>query len=71
MSPTDQLSTRVSIALLGVRSEAPVRRNGGAGPSDDGHFVIGGAGAAIPLNPDCPYVGRQGRLTLDGADLGL
>ena len=71
MSPTDQLSTRVSIALLGVRSEAPVRRTGGAGPSDDGHFVIGGAGAAIPLNPDSPYVVRQGRLTLDGADLGM
>lgn len=68
---TDQLSTRVSIALLGVRSDAPVRRHGGAGPSDDGHFVIGGAGAAIPLDPASPYVVRQGRLTLDGADLGM
>ncbi|MBD7916933.1 MSMEG_0568 family radical SAM protein [Cellulomonas sp. Sa3CUA2] len=71
MSPTDQLSTRVSIALLGVRSEAPVRRQGGAGPSDDGHFVIGGAGAAIPIDPTSPYVVRAGRLTLDGADLGM
>lgn len=71
MTPTDNLSTRVSISLLGVRSDAPVRRAGGAGPSDDGHFVIGGAGAAIPLNPDSPYVVSQGRLTLDGADLGM
>jgi radical SAM protein (TIGR04043 family) len=66
------VSTRVSLALRGVRSEAPVRRVGGAGPSDDGHFVVGGEGAAIPLDPTSPYVvTAQGRLTLDGADLGL
>ncbi|WP_029149548.1 MSMEG_0568 family radical SAM protein [Microbacterium indicum] len=71
-STTDRVSTRVSLALLGVRSDAPVRRTGGAGPSDDGHFVIDGAGAAIPLNPASPYViSPRGRLTLDGADLGL
>ncbi|WP_438354848.1 MSMEG_0568 family radical SAM protein [Microbacterium sp. CJ88] len=61
----------MNIALLGVRSEAPVRRTGGAGPSDDGHFVVGGLNAAIPLNPDSPYVVRDGRLTLGGADLGM
>ncbi|MCD1270009.1 MSMEG_0568 family radical SAM protein [Microbacterium sp. MEC084] len=71
MTTADTVSTRVNIALLGVRSDAPVRRTGGAGPSDDGHFLIGGEGAAIPLNPDSPYVIRSGRLTLDGADLGL
>ncbi|MBF0815292.1 MSMEG_0568 family radical SAM protein [Microbacterium paludicola] len=71
-STTDRVSTRVSIALLGVRSDAPVRRTGGAGPSDDGHFVIDGAGAAIPLNLASPYVvNARGRLTLDGADLGF
>lgn len=71
-SDQDRTSTRVSIALLGVRSDAPVRRTGGAGPSDDGHFVIDGRGAAIPLNPDSPFVmSSSGRLTLDGADLGL
>lgn len=70
--PDDRVSTRVNIALLGVRSDAPVRRTGGAGPSDDGHFVIDGAGAAIPLNPDSPYVvTSRGKLTLDGADLGF
>ncbi|WOF23974.1 MSMEG_0568 family radical SAM protein [Microbacterium betulae] len=68
----ERVSTRVNIALLGVRSDAPVRRTGGAGPSDDGHFVVDGDGAAIPLNPDSPYVvTSRGRLTLDGADLGL
>lgn len=71
MAPTDQLSTRVSIALLGVRSDAPVRRVGGAGPSDDGHFTFNGENAAIPLNPNSPYVVTGGRLTFDGADLGM
>jgi len=68
----DRVSTRVSLALLGVRSDAPVRRTGGAGPSDDGHFVVDGEGAAIPLNPNSPYViTASGRLTRDGADLGF
>lgn len=50
LAPVDRekVSTRVSLALLGVRSDAPVRRTGGAGPSDDGHFVVDGDGAAIP-----------------------
>lgn len=66
------VSTRVNIALLGIRSDAPVRRAGGAGPSDDGHFIVNGEGAAIPLNPDSPYVvTSSGRLTLEGADLGF
>lgn len=74
-APTDNaahVSTRVNIALLGIRSDAPVRRAGGAGPSDDGHFIVNGEGAAIPLNPDSPYVvTSSGRLTLEGADLGF
>ncbi len=68
----ERVSTRADIAVLGVRSDAPVRRTGGAGPSDDGHFVIDGDGAAIPINPDSPYVvTSRGRLTLDGTDLGV
>lgn len=74
-APTEtasRVSTRVNIALLGIRSDAPVRRTGGAGPSDDGHFIVNGEGAAIPLNPDSPYVvTSSGRLTLEGADLGF
>lgn len=67
-----KVSTRVDLALLGVRSAAPVSRRGGAGPSDDGHFLMNGSGAAIPLNPASPYViSPRGRLTMEGADLGM
>lgn len=68
---TDVVSTRVDIALLGVRVDAPVQRTGGAGPSDDGHVVFQGLSAAIPRNPSSPYAITNGRLLLDGADLGL
>jgi hypothetical protein len=61
----------VDIALRGIRVNAPVQRTGGAGPSDDGHVLFEGVGAAIPINPDSPYVVTNGRLLLDGADLGL
>jgi radical SAM protein (TIGR04043 family) len=33
--------------------------------------LLGGHGAALPLNPDSPYSISGGRLLLDGADLGL
>ncbi|WP_218034051.1 MSMEG_0568 family radical SAM protein [Acrocarpospora corrugata] len=65
------MGTRVDVAIRGVRLDAPVRRTGGAGPSDDGHLVVDGASAAIPLNPDSPYVVRDGRLYLGGTDMGL
>ena len=71
MTVTDPVSTRVNIALLGVRTNAPVRRTGGAGPSDDGHLLFNGEGAAVPLNPSSPYVITNGRLLLDGADIGM
>ena len=64
-------STRVDVAILGVRVDAPVRRRAGAGPSDDGHVLLGGHGAALPINADSPYSISGGRLLLDGADLGL
>ncbi|NQX28506.1 MSMEG_0568 family radical SAM protein [Microbacteriaceae bacterium VKM Ac-2854] len=65
------LSTRVDIAIRGIRVNAPVHREAGAGPSDDGHVVLGGLGAAIPVNPKSPYVVTNGRLLLEGADIGL
>lgn len=34
------LDLRADLAVRGVRVEAPVRRTGGAGPSDDGHLVL-------------------------------
>ncbi|NQX06290.1 MSMEG_0568 family radical SAM protein [Rathayibacter sp. VKM Ac-2856] len=65
------LRTRVDIALQGIRVDAPVHREAGAGPSDDGHVMLGGLGAAIPVNPASPYAVTNGRLLLDGADIGL
>ncbi|MGB3168758.1 MAG: MSMEG_0568 family radical SAM protein [Rhodococcus sp. (in: high G+C Gram-positive bacteria)] len=65
------VSTRVDLALLGVRGTPPVNRTAGAGPSDDGHMRIDGLGAAIPRNPSSPYVLEGGRVLLDGNDIGL
>jgi radical SAM protein (TIGR04043 family) len=69
------LRDRVQLALRGIRTDVPVRRGAGAGPSDDGHVVLGGANAALPHNPESPYVLRDGRVYEErgGAvrDLGL
>ena len=46
-------------------------REAGAGPSDDGHVMLGGLGAAIPVNPRSPYAVTNGRLLLDGADIAF
>jgi len=64
-------ATRVELAVRGVRVDAPVRRRAGAGPSDDGHVLLGGRPVALPLDPDSPFTIAGGRLLLDGADLGL
>ena len=65
-------STRVDVAIQGIRLlDAPVARRSGAGPSDDGHVLLDGVGAAIPLNPRSPYSVQSGRLLLDGADTGM
>ncbi|WP_235022322.1 MSMEG_0568 family radical SAM protein [Amycolatopsis alkalitolerans] len=64
-------AARVDIAVRGVRWDAPVRRDKGAGPSDDGHLVVDGANAALPLNPESPYTVREGRVYNGGIDLGL
>lgn len=62
---------RVDLALLGIRGEPPVRRTAGAGPSDDGHVTIDGLGAALPRNPDSPYLLDGDRVLFDGDDIGL
>ncbi len=65
-------STRVDVAIQGIRLlDAPVSRQSGAGPSDDGHVLLGGVGTAIPINPSSPFTVNRGRLLLDGADTGL
>ncbi|MCW2868423.1 MAG: family radical protein [Marmoricola sp.] len=71
-TPSAGRSTRVDVAIQGIRLlDAPVSRRSGAGPSDDGHVLLDGVGAAIPLNPRSPYTVAGGRLLLDGADTGL
>ena len=71
-TPPARLSTRVDVAIQGIRLlDAPVSRRAGAGPSDDGHVLLGGVGAAIPLNPRSPYTVSGGKLLLDGADTGM
>jgi radical SAM protein (TIGR04043 family) len=65
---------RSELAVHGVAvdpTDAPVRRRGGAGPSDDGHVLLGGVGTALPIVATSRYRLRAGRLLLDGADLGL
>jgi radical SAM protein (TIGR04043 family) len=64
-------SLRSDLAVCGVAVDAPVRRRGGAGPSDDGHVLLGGVGTALPIVAKSKYQVRNGRLLLDGADLGL
>ena len=64
-------SLRSDLAVCGVAVDAPVHRRGGAGPSDDGHVLLGGVGAALPMVPNSKYRVRGGRLMLGGADLGL
>jgi len=65
------LITRAELAVRGVRMDAPVRRRGGAGPSDDGHVLLGGRGAAVPLDPASPYSVEAGRLLFEGMDAGV
>ena len=65
------IATRVDLAVRGVRVDAPVRRSKGAGPSDDGHVVLDGENAALPINPDSPYQVRDGRVFSGRLDLGV
>ncbi|MGZ4556648.1 MAG: MSMEG_0568 family radical SAM protein [Mycobacteriaceae bacterium] len=65
-------STRVDLAVRGIRVlDVPVTRRSGAGPSDDGHVLIGGVGGAIPIRSDSPYVVSGNRLLMDGTDMGV
>lgn len=67
----DRLAVRAELAAHGVRIDAPVRRSKGAGPSDDGHVVLDGENATIPINAASPYEARDGRVYGNGLDLGL
>ncbi|MDT7626041.1 MAG: hypothetical protein QOF99_6942, partial [Pseudonocardiales bacterium] len=65
------LDTHSDLAVRGVRVNTPVRRPAGAGPSDDGHVVLDGRNAALPLNPHSPYSVADGRVWLGETDTGL
>ena len=65
------LDTRADLAVRGVRVATPVRRPSGAGPSDDGHVVIDGRNAALPINPASPYSVDRGKIWLGEIDTGL
>jgi radical SAM protein (TIGR04043 family) len=65
------LDTFADLAVRGVRVPTPVRRPAGAGPSDDGHVVVDGRNAALPINPDSPYLVDRGKVWLGEIDTGL
>jgi radical SAM protein (TIGR04043 family) len=66
-----RLSARAEMAVYGVQVDAPVRRSKGAGPSDDGHLVVDGANATLPIVADSPYQVRDGAVFRNGLNLGL
>ncbi|GIE82031.1 radical SAM protein [Actinoplanes philippinensis] len=65
------IDVRSDLAVRGVRVPTPVRRPAGAGPSDDGHVLIDGQNAALPINPLSPYEVRDDKVWLGDADTGL
>ncbi|MEN3540088.1 MSMEG_0568 family radical SAM protein [Microbispora sp. ZYX-F-249] len=66
-----RIMTRAELALRGVAFDTPVRRPDGAGPSGDGHVLVDGAGAALPVAPDSPYTVRDGTVWLGDQDTGV
>ncbi|HTF51522.1 MAG TPA: hypothetical protein VK735_29100, partial [Pseudonocardia sp.] len=74
-----ELADRVDLAVRGVRLEsgegsdadAPVQRRAGAGPTDDGHLVLRGRSAALPIVSTSPYTLRGRRILYEGTDTGL
>jgi radical SAM protein (TIGR04043 family) len=70
-STEEILAVRAELAVQGVAMDVPVRRDKGAGPSDDGHVVLDGANATLPLNPASRFAVREGRIFDGTRDLGL
>ncbi|MEJ7826418.1 MAG: MSMEG_0568 family radical SAM protein [Solirubrobacteraceae bacterium] len=61
------IGLRSELAVLGLRCAPPLRRQAGAGPSDDGHWVLDGAPATLPMSPESPWsVNDDGALTRAG-----
>ena len=64
------VSWRADVAVRGVRVAAPVFRRGGAGPSDDGHLLLDGLAAAVPVVDDSPWRVTDGVLVHDDGFTG-
>jgi radical SAM protein (TIGR04043 family) len=61
------LGLRSELAVYGLRAESPLRRQSGAGPGDDGHWMLQGEPACVPVSPDSPWSrSQEGVLTRDG-----
>ncbi len=61
------LGLHAELAVLGIRAAPPLRRRSGAGPSDDGPWVLNGAPTTGPIAGDTPSALRDdGALTRDG-----
>ncbi|WP_211241694.1 MSMEG_0568 family radical SAM protein [Patulibacter minatonensis] len=74
VTPID-LALRAELAVHGLRATPGLSRRGGAGPSNDGHWKLAGAGTAkgcgsqttLPMSPDSPFsLDANGALTRDG-----
>lgn len=65
-----ELSLRTELAVRGLRTAPRVSRRAGAGPSDDGHWRLRGAGpcaAALPMAEDSPFaLDADGALSREG-----
>lgn len=59
------VAVRADLAVRGVRVAAPVVRSKGAGPTDDGHVLVGGFPMAIPLDSSSPWSIVDGMLLHD------
>jgi radical SAM protein (TIGR04043 family) len=61
------LGLRSELAVLGLRAAPPLRRLSGAGPSDDGAWVLDGAPMTVPIATESPWaVTPDGTVTRDG-----
>jgi len=58
---------RSELAVAGVRSRPAVSRPAGAGPSDDGHWLLDGIATTLPVVDSSPFeLHAGGALTRDG-----
>jgi radical SAM protein (TIGR04043 family) len=61
------LALRSELAVHGLRADPQVSRQAGAGPSDDGFWLLQGLPTSVPVAPDSPWARSQdGVLTRNG-----